>query len=104
MVNELIRYRMEPERTDAFLAAYGEAEKSLGASEHCLEYELSRCTEAPGDFVLTIKWDSLDGHLKGFRASREFGSFFHAVQPFVGNVLEMRHYERVLFGTGGAKE
>jgi hypothetical protein len=32
--------------------------------------------------------------MNGFRKSSEFREFFASVRPFVGNLEEMRHYER----------
>jgi len=60
---------------------------------HCLAYELSHCKEDADHYVLRIEWDSEQGHLKGFRSSPEFRSFFAAIQPYVKDIEEMRHYE-----------
>jgi quinol monooxygenase YgiN len=92
VVIEYIRYRVPEPRAQALVEAYREAQASLEASPHCLGFELSRCTEAPESFVLRIHWDSEEGHLQGFRKGPEFGAFFRAVQPFLENVEEMRHY------------
>jgi hemoglobin len=75
MTIEYIRYAIDEARTDAFQSAYAEAEAALTASPHCLGYELSRCVEDPTSHILRIEWDSLDGHLKGFRGSDEFRVF-----------------------------
>lgn len=40
-----------------------------------------------------IEWDSQDGHIKGFRTSPEFQTFYEAVRPFFNDIEEMRHYE-----------
>ena len=93
MINEYIRYQITSDRTEAFLDAYGDAKKSLEASEHCLGYELSRCIEDREHFILRIQWDSEKGHLEGFRRSPEFQPFLKAVGPFVRSIEEMRHYE-----------
>ena len=93
MIVEYVRYTLAPERREAFEAAYGAAQASLAASPHCLAWELTRCSEDPGQYTLRIEWDSSEGHLQGFRRSAEFGAFFAAVRPFVGDIQEMRHYE-----------
>jgi quinol monooxygenase YgiN len=93
MIVEYIRYNIEESRAKDFLGAYEVAAKSLRESPHCLGYELTRCAEARESFMLRIQWDSQEGHMKGFRASPQFKSFFAAVQPFVNDILEMRHYE-----------
>jgi quinol monooxygenase YgiN len=50
--------------------------------------------EEPTSFILRIEWDSVEGHMEGFRKSPEFRAFFASVRPFVGQLEEMRHYER----------
>jgi len=94
MIIEYIRYTVEPSRQQDFLGAYETAAESLRASPHCLGYELTQCTEARESFTLRIQWDSQEGHLKGFRASPQFRTFFAAIQPFVKDIQEMRHYEQ----------
>ena len=94
MIVEYIRYRVPVEQVDALIAAYRVAAESLRASPHCLGYELTRCSEAPEQLILRIEWDSMEGHLQGFRKSPEFGPFFKAIGPFVPNIEEMRHYEK----------
>ena len=90
MIVEYIRYEIsDPE---PFLLGYESARAALDASPHCVAYELSRCTEEPTSFILRIEWDSTEGHLDGFRKSREFATFLAAVRPFIGNIREMRHY------------
>jgi len=91
MIVEYIRYKVAD--SDGLVRAYQLAAQSLEASVHCLGFELSRCSESATEFTLRIEWDSADGHLKGFRSSPEFRSFFAAIQPFVKDIQEMRHYE-----------
>ncbi len=93
MIVEYIRYKIPRERQREFEEAYGNASRSLDASEHCHMYELTHCTEEPELYILRIEWDSLDAHMKGFRSSPEFRDFFRYVQPFFNDIQEMRHYE-----------
>ena len=93
MIIEYIRYRISPDRQTVFETAYQDAGKILEASEHCLSYELARCTDEPGSYVVRIEWDSIEGHLQGFRRHPAFGTFFAAVGPFVNDIQEMRHYQ-----------
>jgi quinol monooxygenase YgiN len=94
MIIEYIRYTIAEDQRDLFEGSYGRARDALAASPHCLAYELARCTEDPAQYILRIEWDSLEGHMEGFRRSPEFRTFFAAVRPFVSDIAEMRHYER----------
>jgi len=76
----------------AFEAAYQTATSSLKASANCLSYELSRCVEEQDRYILRIVWDSMDGHLTGFRRGPEFASFLAAIKPYINQIEEMQHY------------
>jgi hemoglobin len=93
MITEYIRYALPAEKADQLEPAYQAAAQWLDQSAHCLGYELARCTEEPGAFILQIHWDSHDGHLKGFRSSEEFKHFYKDVAPFMPFIAEMRHYD-----------
>jgi quinol monooxygenase YgiN len=101
MVVEYIRYRIDGGRAKAFEDAYRRAADVLQASEHCERYEVSRCTDDPTAYVVRIEWDSVEGHLSGFRESVEFREFLQSVGPFVHDIAEMRHYDVTLSSTGG---
>lgn len=92
MIVEYIRYTVPQDRAAEFLAAYAEAAPTLEADPHCLAYEVTQGTEDPTHFVVRIQWDSVEGHLAGFRNSPAFGTFFAAVRPFVDQIEEMSHF------------
>lgn len=92
MIVEYIRYAIPADRAAAFERAYAAAAPALDASPHCLAYDLARCADDATQYVLRIEWDSAEGHMQGFRQSAEFGTFFAAVRPYVGDIAEMRHY------------
>ena len=93
MIVEYIRYKIESERQKEFEDAYERAGSSLRGSPHCIQYELSHCVEESKGYILRIEWYSQNGHLKGFRTSPEFQTFFEAVRPFFNDIEEMHHYE-----------
>lgn len=92
MIMEYIRYTIPETQSAEFERGYAEAGVSLKDSAHCLAYELSRCLDDPSSYILRIEWDSVEGHMQGFRNSPEFRSFFAAIRPYVNQITEMRHY------------
>lgn len=94
MVVEYIRYRIPEEHRPDFEVAYAQAATQLDASEHCLSYELARGVEEPENYILRIEWDSLEGHEQGFPGSEQFPPFLSAIRPYIGDIAEMKHYER----------
>jgi quinol monooxygenase YgiN len=96
MIVGYIRYKIDNNRQKEFENAYERTGRSLKISPHCVQYELSHCVEEPKNYILRIEWDSQEGHLKGFRTSPEFQTFYEAVRPFFNDMEEMRHYEVTL--------
>lgn len=103
MIVEYIRYRVASERTGHFERAYAEAAGVLSRASQCMDYELSRSVDEPESYVLRITWTSAEDHLQGFRRGELFAEFFAAIKPYVGDIEEMRHYERTAVrGPGGS--
>ena len=100
MIVEYIRYEVPAGQHAEFLAAYAAAASELAASTHCLHYEVAQGVEEPDHFVVRIQWDSLEGHMQGFRTSAEFPSFFAKVKPFFAAIREMKHYRVEAAGAG----
>ncbi len=93
MIVEYTRYQVADEQRNSLESAYEHAQSVLITSPHCPSFALSSCVEEPTSYILRIEWDSLDGHMKGFRGSPEFQTFLEAVRPFFNAIQEMRHYE-----------
>jgi heme-degrading monooxygenase HmoA len=62
---------------------------------HCLGWELRRSVEEPGHYVVRIEWDSLAGHVHGFRESAPFQVFYGDLSAFAEFRQEMAHFELV---------
>lgn len=93
MIIEYIRYvLLDAAHASSFERDYAEAARFLDDSRHCLSYQLARCEEHPLQYILQICWDSAEGHLQGFQRSAAFDDFKRLVQPYVPQLLEMRHY------------
>ncbi|NUS15037.1 MAG: antibiotic biosynthesis monooxygenase [Streptomyces sp.] len=103
MIVEYIRYRIAAPQREEFEQAYLRAAVPLGLAEQCVDYELARCAEDPGAYVLRIRWTSAEDHLGGFRRGEHFAAFFAEIKAYVESVEEMRHYETTdVVGRGGA--
>lgn len=102
MVVEYIRYKIPASDAARFEQDYAQAAHCLDDSPHCAGYELARCVEDPQSYILRIHWDSVSGHMQGFRGSAQFRSFFAAIRPYVDMIEEMRHYEPTTVRQGTA--
>ena len=92
MVPEILRYKIPAVQAAAFERDYALAGEALKQSAHCLGFELLRSDKDPELYLLTILWDSVEGHLQGFRQSEQFRAFLPLVRAYLPNLLEMEHY------------
>ncbi|MDX8353819.1 putative quinol monooxygenase [Cognatiyoonia sp. IB215182] len=96
MIVEYLRYEIDAERQDQFVADYRAASEPLLASPYATSFEMCQCVEDPSQFTLRIAWTSADDHLKRFRGSAEFREFFGHIKPYLGDIKEMRHYTQLI--------
>jgi quinol monooxygenase YgiN len=95
MIVEYIRYKLQPEQFAAFEEAYINAEEVLNQSPNFLGYEITKGSDEPNNYIVRIHWDSVEGHLSGFRKGAAFPPFYQLVKPFFNNIEEMKHYDVV---------
>lgn len=92
MIPEIIRYKVPQDQMTAFENAYRQTEELLQASPNCKGYELIQCDKEPQSYILTIWWDSAEGHYEGFRKSDLFPKFLALIRPYIPMIQEMEHY------------
>ena len=66
----------------------------LPTGRRSLDYEAQPQRRRAGLHVLRITWTSAEDHLQGFRGGDRFPEFLAAIRSYVGDIEEMRHYER----------
>lgn len=92
MIVEYVRYALTTSSPEELIEAYSKAAVQLVAAPECIDYELSQCADDPTVLVLRIRWKSAEAHMEGFRRGPHFPLFLAAIRPFVGEIVEMRHY------------
>jgi quinol monooxygenase YgiN len=90
-----IYYQMKEHTPDELIGAYSAATEHLRAAPQCLGYDLARCVEELLSSILGIHGTSTADHLEGFRRGLHFPPFLALIRPFIGEITEMRHFERV---------
>jgi len=95
VIVEYLRYTIDEARQSDFIADYKRAAEPLVNSPHCEGYEFCQCVEDPSQFIIRIQWTSAEDHLQRFRGSEDFNKFFPHIKPYLDDIDEMRHYERV---------
>jgi heme-degrading monooxygenase HmoA len=86
---------LRPGESDAFEAAFLEAQRILSASKGYQRHELRRCLEADDRYLLLVWWDSLESHTEGFRRSPGYERWRQLLHRFYDPFPTVEHYVAV---------
>jgi heme-degrading monooxygenase HmoA len=84
-----------------FEAAFREAQAIIAAMPGYLAHELRRCLERPGEYLLLVRWQTLEAHEIGFRGSPQYQEWKRLLHHFYDPFPIVSHY-RTVAGCDGA--
>jgi heme-degrading monooxygenase HmoA len=92
----------KPGRSEAFEAAFREAQAIIASMPGYLSHELQRCIEREGQYLLLVRWESVEAHEVGFRKSPEYQRWRDLLHHFYDPFPTVLHYEQVA-GISGSR-
>ncbi len=96
MILEVATLHVRSGREAEFEQNFLEAQKNIASMPGYLSHELQRCLEVKGQYVLLVRWTSVEAHEVGFRQSAEYGQWKKLLHHFYEPFPEVHHYEQVL--------
>jgi heme-degrading monooxygenase HmoA len=84
-----------------FEAAFGEAQAIIAAMPGYVSHELQRCLERPNEYLLLVRWQTLEAHEAGFRRSPQYQDWKRLLHHFYDPFPIVSHYRSVA-GCGSA--
>jgi heme-degrading monooxygenase HmoA len=76
----------------AFEAAMRQASPVISVSDGFLGLEVLPCLEAPGRYLLLVKWTSVEAHEVGFRGSDRYNQWKALLHGFYEPFPVVQHY------------
>ncbi len=95
MILEVAPLQVKAGQGQAFEAAFREAQKIISAMPGYLSHELQRCIERPGEYILLVRWETLEAHEVGFRKSPQYQEWRRLLHHFYDPFPVVSHYEDV---------
>jgi heme-degrading monooxygenase HmoA len=77
---------------DAFEAAFREAREIIASMAGYLGHELQRCVERPDEYLLLVRWTSVEAHEIGFRKSPQYQRWRALLHHFYDPIPTVSHY------------
>lgn len=82
-----------PGREAEFERAFAEAREIISASAGFQSLELRRCHEVPNQYLLLVRWATLEDHTIGFRQSEPYQRWKALLHHFYDPFPTVEHYE-----------
>lgn len=101
MILEVAPLHVRAGQTAEFEAAFLRAQRIIASMPGYLSHELQRCLERPDEYVLLVRWESLEAHQVGFRQSVEYQEWKRLLHHFYQPFPVVSHYQPVPGASGG---
>jgi len=95
MILEATPLSVKPGQSQAFEAAFREAQAIIASMPGYRSHELQRCLEREGQYLLLVRWDSVAAHEEGFRKSPAYQRWRKLLHHFYDPFPTVLHYEAV---------
>ncbi len=95
MILEVANLTIKPGTAPAFEAAFEMASAIIAATPGYLSHELQRCLEADHQYLLLVRWQTLEHHTVGFRTSLQYAEWRSLLHHFYDPFPTVQHYELV---------
>ena len=96
MILESAPLQVKPGQSQAFEAAFREAQAIIASMPGYRSHELQRCLEREGHYLLLVRWESVEAHEVGFRKSPQYQRWKQLLHHFYDPFPTVNHYEAVL--------
>src|SRR6185295_1580377 len=93
MILEIATLDVKLGRESEFESAFAKASPLISAMIGYRGHEVHRCIEKPNRYVLLVRWDRLEDHIKGFRLSAEYQQWKSLLHHFYDPFPTVEHYE-----------
>ncbi|WP_046212980.1 antibiotic biosynthesis monooxygenase family protein [Paenibacillus wulumuqiensis] len=93
MILEVAILNVKSGHTDAFEASFGEASAIIAGMKGYLSHELQRCLEIDNQYILLVRWETLEDHTEGFRGSEPYQEWKKLLHHYYDPFPVVHHYE-----------
>ncbi len=92
MVLEIAQLQIKPGDAVAFEAAFAQAQPIIASMQGYLGHELQRCIENDHQYMLLVRWNTLEDHTVGFRQSPQYQQWCKLLHHFYDPFPTVLHY------------
>jgi heme-degrading monooxygenase HmoA len=95
MILEVAPLQIRSGQSAAFETAFRTAQAIIASMPGYISHELKRCLEREGEYLLLVRWTSVEAHEVGFRRSPQYQEWKRLLHHFYEPFPTVSHYEAV---------
>jgi len=95
MVLEAVTLHIRPGQSGEFETTFRQAQSIIASMPGYISHELGRCVEAADQYLLLVRWRTIEDHTQGFRNSAQFPEWKRLLHHFYDPPPVIQHYESV---------
>ena len=95
MILEVAHLTVRTGQNSAFEQAFAQAQRIIASMPGYEGHELQHCLEDDHQYVLLVRWDSLEAHTVGFRQSPDYQQWRALLHHFYDPFPTVLHYHAV---------
>src|SRR6266581_1742994 len=94
MVLEAVPLHIRPGQSSDFESAFKQAQPIIASMQGYISHELLRCVEMQDQYLLLVRWRTIEDHTVGFRTHPDFAEWRRLLHHFYDPAPTINHYER----------
>lgn len=95
MILEAVILNIHAGESAAFESAFAQAAPIIASMNGYISHELHRCMETSDQYLLLVRWQTLEDHTVGFRGSAEYQEWKRLLHHFYDPFPVVEHYTLV---------
>jgi len=95
MITEIALLKIRKGKSAAFEEAFIKAQPIIEAAKGYIQHEVQQCLEDSNKYLLTVRWNTIEDHITGFRESEGFKEWKKLLHHFYDPVPAPEHYKRI---------
>jgi heme-degrading monooxygenase HmoA len=95
MILEVAVLNVRAEQGAEFEAAFSNAQRIIASAKGYISHELHRCLEVENQYLLLVRWQTLEDHTEGFRKSPDYLEWKRLLHHFYDPFPTVHHYTKI---------
>lgn len=95
MILETAVLHVKPELADTFETSFEKASQYIASIKGYISHELLLCIEKEHQYLLLVKWETLEDHTIGFRQSEAYLEWKKLLHHYYEPFPVVEHYKKI---------